>query len=157
MDPIGPVKLTAVVSKRQIVLNRLDVPTLFVVVGQDTAAAAWDIITQVRAVRDDPATLQVATIVDLRQVPRLLRKMGEKALEARYQQRAEALEPGQDPAQRVIIMPDFDGKALDAFGLSDVGKQLAVAMVAPGGRAIGVYQGDDPASAAIDLVAKALA
>lgn len=157
MASVPGITLTAVVSKRKLTLDRLAVPTLFVLVGQETAGAAWDILSQVRAVQDDPSVLQLATVVDLRAVPRLLRKVGEKALEGRYQERSKALDAGQDPRDRVIIVPDFDGKALEAFGLADVSKQPGIALVAPAGSLVGVYQGDEPAAAALDLVSRALA
>lgn len=157
MDQAPPIKLTAIVSKRVFKLDAVEVPTLLVLVSQQSAAAADGVLVGVRASYPDPAVLQLATVIDLRAIPRLLRKVAETTLNGRYHERAKALDPDADPAQRIVILPDWDGGVATAFGLPDLGTQAAVAMVAPGGRLVGVRQGDDLATAALELAGAAFA
>ena len=157
MDQAPHVTLTAVVSKRTVTFDAVRVPTLLVLVSQQTASAADGILGPVRASYPDPAVVQIATIIDLRSIPRLLRKVAEGTLNGRYQERAKALEPGLDPAERIVILPDWDGKAVAALGISDLSQQAAVAVVAPTGKLVGVRQGDELGNAALELVATALA
>jgi hypothetical protein len=156
MDQAPNVTFTAIVSKRTIRLDAVEVPTLLVLVSQQTASAADGVLSGVRARYPDPAVIQLATVVDLRSIPRLLRKVAEGTLNGRYHERAKALEPGHDPAERIVILPDWDGKAVDALGISDLSQQAAVAVVVPSGQLVGVRQGGDLESAALELVATAL-
>ena len=49
---------------------------------------------------------------------------------------------------------DWDGDVLTPLGVDDVSKQIAVAVIDRDATLIGVYQGDDPASHAVELLEK---
>jgi len=52
-------------------------------------------------------------------------------------------------------VPDWEGSVLAPFGLEDVSKTMAVAVIDKQGDVIGVYQGGDPSSHAVALLEKA--
>ncbi|MBA4181334.1 MAG: hypothetical protein C0506_12155 [Anaerolinea sp.] len=149
------ITFTAVESKRKIDLADVRVPTVLMLVSQATSEAVDPIVEAVRGKYPDIGQVLTATAVDLRSVPRLVRKVAETMLSARYKQRAAALEPGRDPREWVVIIPDWDAKAMKALGIEDVSQQLAVAVLAPGGKLVGTYQGAGAPAAVLEMLARA--
>ena len=95
----------------------------------------------------------IASVVDLARVPRLMRKMAESALSKRYEEVVATLEPGQDPSQFVVMLPDWKGELAAAIGLPSLGDEMGVAVVAPGGAIAGAYQGTEPLGPTTELLA----
>ena len=69
-----------------------------------------------------------------------------------YQKMAESLPAGFDPAEYLLMLPDWDGAATRAFGLSGVDKQAAVVVLAANGDVAGVSQAGDLGEAAVKIL-----
>ena len=156
-DPaVAPaITFTAIESNRKVDLANVEVPTVVMLVAQGSADAVEPVAQAVRAKYPDISQVRTASIIDLRSIPRLMRKMAESVLGGRYKERAKELEAGRDPKEWVVIIPDWDAKAMKAFGFEDVSQQMAVVVVAPGGKLIGTYQGPDAPAAVLEMLARA--
>lgn len=149
-------KFTTVGSKREVFLRNLPKTSLVLMVAQETGGETEPVLAAVREVYPDAEAMPVLNVVDLKKIPRLVRKVAEGMLKGRYEERAQAVPPGTDPAERVFILPDWEGKLAPALGLGDVSKRMAMAVIGPDGKLYGTYQGDDAAKAALDLLRAAL-
>lgn len=85
-------------------------------------AAARAVHAQVRA-RYRADEVLAASVVHLRAVPRPLRSLAEQMMAAAYYDAAREMQPGLDPADYVIILPDWSGAVYRAFGIADGGKR----------------------------------
>lgn len=157
MSQAPAISLQAIVSKRKVAFDNVDLPTLLVCVNQESSGGADGVVEQVRAAYPDVTEILVANLADLRSFPKLLRKVAETIMNSRYNDAAKRIEPPERPEDHIVILPDWDGAAVQALGFTDVSKQIGVALLLPGGTLAGTYQGDDPAKAALDLLASALA
>lgn len=149
------IAFTAIESKRRIDLANVDRKTVLMLISQETADAVDPVISEIRGEYDDIAEVQIANVVDLRKFPRVIRKVPETLMAHRYKESAKDLPPGRDPAEWIIILPDWDGSLIEALGIADVSQELAVAVVAPGGKLLGVHQGPGAGAAAMEMLARA--
>ncbi|MEO9256158.1 MAG: hypothetical protein ABI305_11485 [Tepidiformaceae bacterium] len=149
------ISLTAIVSKRKLVFNDVPVPTLLVLVAQETAGLVDPIFAAVREKYPLASQVQIATIIDTHKFPAILKKFAEGLMKGRYNESAKNMEPGKDPADYLLIVPDWKAAASKALGLTDTSEHLAIAVVAPGGKLIGTDQSADTAAAAMALLAAA--
>lgn len=157
MPQAPTVTLQAIVSKRKVAFADADLPTLLVCVNQESSGGADAVVEQVRADHPNVNELLVANVADLRSFPKLLRKVAETIMNSRYNDAAKRIEPPERPEDHIVILPDWDGAAVQALGFTDVSKQIGIALLLPGGTLAGTYQGDEPAKAALDLLAASLA
>ena len=146
---------TAIESKRVIDIANVDRKTVLMLISQESAGSIDPVISEIRNEYDVISEVQIANVVDLRKFPRVVRKVAETLMSHRYKESAKDLQPGRDPSEWIIILPDWDGKLLQALGLEDVSQEMAVAVVAPGGRLLGVHQGPGAAAAAMEMLARA--
>lgn len=146
------VTLKSVVSNRQVKLRKPGAVLVLVMPTQATTEAVNPLRAALRERFPDPAKVVIASVVDLHQVPRLMRKMGESALSKRYDEVAAGLQPGQDPAQYVVMCPDWNGEVPGKLGLGDLGSEVGVAVIAADGTVAGTYRGLEPLEATTDLV-----
>ncbi|GBD23973.1 hypothetical protein HRbin29_01646 [bacterium HR29] len=149
--------ITSVVSGRQVRLRQPGAALVLIFTNQTTADRATALRTALRERFPDPSAVVIASVVDVSGVPRLMRKMAEGALANRYRELAAALGPGRDPAQYLVMCPDWDGKLPSAFGLSGLESRLGVAVVDASGGIVGTAVGDDLLPAVEALVAPLLA
>ncbi|MEI8084093.1 MAG: hypothetical protein WCI74_19820 [Actinomycetes bacterium] len=149
--------LKAVGSGRSIDPRSTGETTVLLFHSSDTAEAAQDVNKAVRAdpKYQDSAAVLVASVVDLSSVPRLVRKVAERAIRGAYDKAAKALPAGVSPEQYIVILPDWDGSVTKSFGLSNTGKTAALVVLNPQGTVIGSYQGADPKSAVMEFLAQA--
>jgi len=149
------ITLKAAGSGRQVTLDSEGVPLALVLVGQGTAGSVDAIRAAIRERWPEARSAMIASVIDLRSVPRLMRKMAEGALANRYKENLGKLPEGRDPRDYIVILPDWKGEVMAAMGVADVATTAAVAAVSAAGEIAGVYQGDDPAAAAVELLEKA--
>lgn len=149
------ISLTAIVSKRKLAFNDVPVPTLLVLVAQETAGLVDPIFAAVREKYPLASQVQIATIVDTHKFPAILKKFAEGLMKSRYNESAKNMEPGKEPAEYLLIVPDWKAAASKALGLTDTSEHLAIAVLAPGGKLIGTDQSADTAAAALALLAMA--
>ena len=146
---------TAIESKRMIDVADVDRRTVLLLISQETSNTVDPVIAEVRAKYELASDVQIANVVDLRKFPRVIRKVAETLMAHRYKESAKELPPGRDPAEWIIILPDWDGSLIEALGIADVSHELAVAVVAPGGKLLGVHQGPGAGAAAMEMLARA--
>ena len=146
---------TAIESKRMIDVADVDRRTVLLLISQETSNTVDPVIAEVRAKYELASDVQIANVVDLRKFPRVIRKVAETLMTHRYKESAKDLPPGRDPAEWIIILPDWDGSLIEALGIADVSQELAVAVVAPGGKLLGVHQGPGAGAAAMEMLARA--
>ncbi len=149
------ISLTAMVSERTLQLDAPGRPTLLLLVAQESADQVDPVVEAVREVYPDTAQLRVATVIDGRKFPRVVRGVAEALIKSRFNDEAKKLEPGQDPADWIYIIPDWEAEVMQALGIESVGETIAVAALAADGTLHGPYQGEDTASSAVELVKKA--
>jgi hypothetical protein len=99
--------------------------------------------------------LLVANLADLRGVPGLFHGMVLREMEKGYQDIAARLPADLDPADYVLIIPDWKGKATRTVGLPSPLRHPALAVVDRGGMLLGIHQGNDLADAAIQILQQA--
>ncbi len=61
-----------------------------------------------------------------------------------------------EAGEYVLILPDWDGRAVKAVGLQGVDEQAGVVLLDRNGRVIDIYQGDEAAEAALQMVSSHL-
>jgi hypothetical protein len=146
--------LTAVVTGREITLDATGCPTVLVFHGRETAGAAVAVNATVRAVHPDPAAVLVASVIDLRPYPALLKGVVQAELEKGFHKAAGGVPAGADPAAWVVLLPDWQGAAHEACGVSGTGTRAAVVVADAAGRIVCRDQGADPAAAAVAALAE---
>ncbi len=148
-------KLRAVPTKRKVEIpSETGVPMLLVFMGAQTATQLEDVVKNVRLQQPNPEQLLVVNVVDLRGVPKLLKKTAETVIRASYDQAAAQLPEKFDPVEHLIVVPDWKGKVFKAFGVKDANKNLAVVALDSTGQVAGHYQGEGVVPAALNLISK---
>lgn len=122
---------SAVVSGREISLRETGIPLVLVFHAQDTARDALEVHKVIRGVHPDPDKVLVASVIDLRSFPSMFRGMVESELEKAYHNASGRLPEGVDPADHVVLLPDWDGAAFDSLEIKNANAQ-AVVVVADG-------------------------
>lgn len=145
-------ELTAITSQRVITPARDDGRPLVLIFHDHTMAnAVREINTAVRRSYDADAVL-VASVVDLRAVPRLLRGMVRTFMEQAYRQGTGAVPPEAEPADYVIILPDWDGKATSALKVPPLKQGPSVVVLSGDGVVAGNARGAEVGAAAVAIV-----
>jgi hypothetical protein len=121
-------------------------------VGADTA---FNINATVRQPYPEIERLQVASIVDLRHVPRFMRAAVQLTLSAAYRNAAKRIPTHLNPTEYVIIAPDWEGKVTNAFGMEERTDDVGLALVTNGWQLFDTYNGPDPSAAALQMLAAA--
>ena len=152
-QPAPKFKVKAVGSGREISPEALaGQVAVLVFVNQDTQRDGRGIIKAIREQYPSASQVTIATAVDLSAVPIILKGMAENALKESYQKSVARLAAGEEPAAYVIILPDWKGELLKAFGIKAVNKQPAFVVIDRQGLIGGGYQGADGAAAATALL-----
>ncbi len=141
--------LTAVVSAREITLNAVGQPAVFIFHGQDTATAALEINNTVRAVFPAADEVLIASIIDLRQFPSMFHGMVKPELEKAYHKAAGKLPEGADAASLIVLLPDWKGATHDACGVQNSTKEAVVIVSGAEGNILLTDQGQDLGQAAV--------
>ena len=155
MAKIPSVTLTAAGSRRKLCLDQLDVPAVLFFLWIDTINLAEEINLAVRRRYPQASQLLVANLADLRGVPGLLHGSVRREMEKGYRDIAARLPDHLDPADYVLIVPDWKGQAVRAVGLSSPLRRPSLAVLDRGGLLLGVHQGDDLADAALRILDEA--
>ncbi|MBI5948793.1 MAG: hypothetical protein HY875_11710 [Chloroflexi bacterium] len=153
--PAPATSFKAAGSGRKVVLNSVGVPAVVCCMTQGSSEQGRALAVKVR--EHYPLASQVVTLnlVDLRSIPRLLRKVAENAMGGRYNETAKDVQAGKDPADYVFILPDWDGKTIKALGFDQVETAMGVAVIDRAGMVIGTHQGDGALEAVLGLLERA--
>jgi hypothetical protein len=151
--PAPPFELTAIKSGRQVSPKDCNGTILGLIFhGRESAQAVVEVNQTVRPLYPDASQVTLASVVDLRGIPRLLRGMVRPVLEQVYDQASQELPAGLNPADYVFLLPDWKGEVSKAFGVKDADKRAALVVVDGDGRVVGSYQGPEPGKAMLHLV-----
>lgn len=143
----------AVVSERPISPQNTAGALLLIFHSYQTAAAVAKVIQTVREVYPNPDQVLLASVADMRIVPRLLRGTAKNIMRNAYKKAANQVPPGQDPADHIIILPDWNGVIFKAYRVPDVAGQVALVLIDESKVIQGSYLGAQPAQAALVLIA----
>lgn len=146
------VSLTAAGSEREVNLQDIGVPTILIFHGQDTADAALEINKVVRKMYPEVGEVFLASVIDLRSFPSMFRNMVQPALEKAYFNAAGKVPEGADPADLVVLLPDWDGAVHDKVGVTGSTERAAVVVADEQGSIICRDQG----GALADIALKAI-
>lgn len=120
-------------------------PVILMFVDQTTARATRDVVIALRQRIPSHDLLPIAIVVDLSVIPKLLRGIAEGFMERAYQEEAAGVPSGFDPADHLMLLPDWSGEVAALYGVGDAGKQIAIVAVDPAGVVHGTYQGPNAA------------
>ncbi len=96
--------------------------------------------------------LQIASVVGLHHVPRFMRAAVELTLNTAYRHAAAAIPPARNPSEYVLIVPDWEGKVSMAYDMSNCQADVGLVLIVRPWQIIDTYRGDDPCSAALQMV-----
>lgn len=102
--------------------------------GAKNTDAPKEVARLVRAKSMDPKDPILVTVVDLRAMAGIWRKVAEAQLKSTYQKLATKVPAGQDPADHILICPDWDGSVCAALGAAEAGTQAVAVVVGADGK-----------------------
>ena len=149
--PAPEITLEATVSGRELKLTAPGQPTLLLLIAQDSAGQVDPVVEKVRESYPHTRDLRVATVIDGRPFPKLVRPVAEAMIKSRYQEEAGKLDDGEEPAEWIYIIPDWEAQTMTELGITDVKQTIAVAALAADGTLFGPHQGDATADRALEL------
>lgn len=116
---------------------------------QGTAPTARGINHAVRACFPDPEEVVVASVIDLSIVPPVYWMTVGLVLGSAYDQATRELPPEVDPADYLVILPDWGGRVSRAYGARNTGRAAAIVVVDEYSDVILAYQGESPVEAVL--------
>ena len=116
---------------------------------QGTAPTAREINRAVRARFPNPGEVFVASVIDLSIVPPVYWMTVGLVLGTAYDQSARELPPGVDPADYLVILPDWGGRVSREYGARNTGRAAALAVVDEDSKIVLSYQGERPVGAVL--------
>jgi len=149
------VELEAIGHGRKLTIDAIGAPAVLIFVARETAVSARTVVDSIRARYPMASQVVVATVADLRGIPRLARRVVRGRMKESYDHAVERLEEGQAPEDYVLILPDWDGAVMTALGIDDLSKTIAVAVIDAAGDVTGVYHGFDTATRVLALLERA--
>ena len=151
--PAPPFSLKAVVSERTINPQNTTGALLLIFHSYQTALIVGEVIQAVREEYPRFDQVLIASVSDMRIVPRLLRGTAKKIMRNAYKEAAKQIPPGQDPADHIIILPDWNGVVFKAYRVPDTNRQVALVLINESKVIQGSYLGAQPAQVALSLLA----
>lgn len=152
-SPAPPINLKAIASGRVFRLEEhRGRPVILLFADHNTGHNTRDVVIPIRRQYPDFAEVPIATIVDLHVVPKLFQRMAEQFMESAYRKAAAEVPPGYDPADHLVLLPDWSGTITRAYGIGDVSKQIYLVAVDPKGIIGDMYQGSHPAEKALSFL-----
>ena len=148
--------LTAIGSKRKVTLDKIGVPTILIFHGENSQEAAEIIHTPIRERYPSPSEVFIASVIDMRIVPRLMRRMAERMMLSGYKDAASHVPDGQNPEDYVVILPDWDGSVTKPYKFQDTHQTAGLVVLDKDGYVVGVYQGESLAENAEKYVEEAM-
>lgn len=151
--PAPPFVIKAEVSGRSLTPNSGSGALLLVFHSYQTASTVGEIIRAIRQVYPDPGQVLIAGVTDMQVVPRFLRGTAKTFIQNAYHEASKEVPPGQDPADHIIILPDWDGAVHRAYQAPPTNSHVALVLIDEAQLIAGSYFGERPAQAALALLA----
>ena len=122
--------------------------------AEATADAARLVNEAVRGVYEDSEDMIVASVADMSSVPRFMHKMSKNMLLRAYEKAAENIPEGFDPADYIILLPDWTGQVFKAFDVGDVNKKALMVIIDHEGQIVLKKRGGNLGKAALEELDK---
>ena len=122
---------------------------------QGTAPTARAINRAVRERFPDPEDVMVASVIDLSIVPPVYWITVGLVLGNAYEQATRELPPDVDPADYLVILPDWGGRASRDYGVRNTGRAAAIVVVGEDSEVALSYQGERPVEAVLEALGDA--
>ena len=151
------VTLKAIGHGRQVDISKIGVPAVLIFAGRETSPAVRPVIEAVRDRYPAASQVVIATIADVRSIPRLVRKVAETLMKSNYKESVDRLVEGRTPEEYVLIFPDWDGAVYKPLGVEDVTQSIAIAVLDADGSVIEVSQGDGAPEQALATLSSVVA
>ncbi|MGI9050604.1 MAG: hypothetical protein ACR2GU_14730 [Rubrobacteraceae bacterium] len=119
---------------------------------QGTAPTAREINRAVRARYPSPGEAMVASVIDLSIVPPVYWMTVALVLNQAYEKAATELPPDVDPADYVVILPDWGGFVSRAYGVRRTNRAAAIVIVDGDSNVSDFYQGERPVEAVLEML-----
>ncbi len=146
--------ITAAVSEREISPAALaGKQAVLIFHGQRTASAAKEVGKAVRAAHPSADDVVVGNVIDLRKMGGLWKKVAMATIKQNYEKIAGRLADGYKPEDYIVICPDWDAAATQAFGFDETDEQAGLAVIGADGKVKGIAQGDDLPAQAVKFLA----
>lgn len=148
-----PINLKAIASGRFFRLeDHRGRPVILLFVDHNTGYKTREVVIAIRRRYPDFAEVPIATVVDLHVVPKLFQRVAEQFMESAYRKAAAEVPPGFDPADHLVLLPDWSGTITRAYGIGDVSKQIYLVAVDARGVISHKYQGPRLAEQALTFL-----
>ena len=121
---------------------------------QGTAPTAREINRAVRIHYPDPEDVLVASVIDLSIVPPFYWMSVGLILGQAYDRAAEELPPGADPAEYVVILPDWGGLVSRRYDVENTGRAAAIVVLDEEGSVAASYQGERPVETVLEVIGR---
>lgn len=149
-SPAPVFTLKAIASGRIFRLDQhLGRPVLLLFVDHNTGRKTREPVITIRQQYPDFTEVPIAIIVDLHVIPKLFQGTAERFMESAYHTAAAEVPSGFDPADHLVLLPDWRGQVPRAYGIGDVSKQICLVMVNSDGTIHDKYQGPKLAERAL--------
>lgn len=119
---------------------------------QGTAPTARGLNRAIRERFPDPKEVFVASVIDLSIVPPVYWMTVGLVLGSAYEQASRELPPDVDPADYLVILPDWGGRISRDYGVRNTGRAAAIVVVDENSETVGSYQGERPVEAVLALL-----
>ena len=119
---------------------------------QGTAPTAREINRAVRERFPDPEEVLVASVLDLSIVPPVYWLTVGLVLGSAYEQATRELPPDVDPADYLVILPDWGGRVSRDYGVRNTGRAAAIVVVDEDSNMTLSYQGERPVEAVLEAL-----
>lgn len=151
--PAPPFTLTAVASNRKISPQiYTGIPLMINFLNYRTSTAVRRVVIDTRRHYPDHNRLAIINLIDLHIVPRLMRGVATTFMENAYRQAATEIPAPYDPADHLLLLPDWTGEIHKAYRVPDVSNHIAVVIVDRAGKIHGSYHGPQPQQTALELL-----
>ena len=148
-----PFSMKAEVSQRTVSLGDTPGKLLLIFNSYQTVDMVGKVIGAVRAAYPGADHVLIAAVSDMRIVPRLLRGAAKAFIKNAYNDAAKQIPSGEDPADHIIILADWNGALFDAYQVPATNKEVALVLIGAAKTIEGSYHGADAAETALALLA----
>jgi hypothetical protein len=148
--------LTAVGTGTTVALQSIGVPTVLIFCMRETSGISEDVCRMVDTKYKLNTEVFVASVVNLEIVPRFFRFIAEGAMEQSYHDMLKKLPERLQDGEYVYILPDWTGAVTHAVELEHVNRTAGIVVLDAEGTIQGVYQGDNPKEATMEMLAKVM-
>jgi hypothetical protein len=121
---------------------------------QGTAPTAREINRAVRLRYPDPEDVLIASVIDLSIVPPFYWMSVGLILGQAYDRAAQELPPGADPAEYVVILPDWGGLVSRRYDVGNTGRAAAIVVLDEDGSVAASYQGEQPVETVLEVIGR---